>query len=133
MLKEYGYYIISGILIPAFGILIYKLRSKVTVNEAQELSNLRTKDAPLEFLKQSLEKRDAEISASRIQLHTFINNHLEHDSQERLALGKVLTETTLTLQAIATDIKAHREEESRRAAEVFNKLEVMHVKIAGIH
>lgn len=113
--------LISGIAVPIVGYLVYRWKARVDVEKRQD-------EAPLELLKQAQQ----EINTSRTQLYTFMNNHLEHDRQEREKLIEVLTEQKETMKAISQDLIQHRAEERERTGSFHERLNEIDKGIARI-
>lgn len=97
--------LITTVLAPVVGYLVFKFRARVEVEKRQD-------EAPLDLLKQAQQ----EIAQSRTQLYTFMNNHLEHDRMEREKLIEVLTEQKEAMKSISQDLIEHRQEERERTA-----------------
>lgn len=127
-LKDYGGMILSGAALPAIGLLIYWLRTRVDLEARKETVEADTKVQPIEVLKQQLASREQEANSMRERFYGFFSNKLEEDK----SLIKVLAEHAATLREISTDLKSHREEESRRSGEIRAELNDIKVQVAGI-
>lgn len=112
-------------------------RAKINLMQSEQATNAAERAREAQDRATDTARRNAEISRLHEQQNTIMVNHLEHDRHEREALVKVLSEISAkddasiqTMRAIADDLKNHREEESRRSAEIHKQLNDIQLDIA---
>ncbi len=78
MISAWVYPFFTFVVAPVVGYLVsrWQLRDQLTA---------KATEPPVDTLKSLLAARDHELTEVRGQLHAFVNNHLEHDRQEREA------------------------------------------------
>ena len=117
-------------------LLAYYLKARIDLMRQEETNRETERTRERQVKDQERQTLLSEVSTGRVQLHTFMNNHLAHDREEREALAKVLTEISVKDQAtvdalreVAGSLKDHREEEAKRTANIHTKLEQIHLDV----
>lgn len=111
-MNGYGYLLLTGVLIPAFGVLIYRWRLRVEQDVRAD---------PIQLLQQQLAKREAELMEIRSQ-----------DRRERDEYLKTLTKIGGAMDEVAADLRALREEERLGRAKVYDRLETVDTRLTVI-
>jgi len=70
-----------------------------------------------------------ELKEARVQNATFINNHLEHDRDEREKLITTLMDISAAMKSIDENVEEHREEAKKRASALHQKLDAYRVEV----
>lgn len=105
----------GGLLTALVMALIHKYKTRVDVDADKERSAIRDQSTPLEAMAKQL---------ASMQDHNrlIIENHLEHDREDRDRLIEVLVETKEAMRAIQHEITSHRQEEMDRIGKVHGRL-----------
>lgn len=111
--------ILSGIIVPAAGVWI--LRARRRVEREADVDPAVLLKAELARAESLVSKREAELEKLR-----------EADAKERAAYIEALTEIKNAMTEIASDLKAHREEERERTAKVHERLSGMDTRLTVI-
>jgi hypothetical protein len=118
-----------AVIVVAVPVAIYFAKTKLDLVRQDQVAVQAERGRTEQRLDEERKALVAEVSAARhmvedqqAKLYTFMTNHLEHDRQEREALGLVLTETREAMRAMSQDLRGHREEESGRAGQFHEEL-----------
>jgi hypothetical protein len=102
--------ILGGLLTTVAGAWAYKKRAGVDMEVKKESATLNLQSEPLKIALHQLEVRESELTILRQQ-----------DQNERRQYIETLGAMKRALEEIATDVRAHREEERERSAKLYEQ------------
>lgn len=128
-MRAYLPYLLTAVIGPLLGWLVYSLRAKTDIWRMTKAADLSAAQLPFQVLQQALALRDKENAEMRCEMKLILTNHLEHDAQDRSAVAAALKELVVAQTSLTEMLRDDRVSSAEHRKTIHERLNAIHLDV----